>query len=109
SIVLGSFQTNGGAIRLVARVVDVETGAVGKAAKATGPLRDIFRLQDSVVAGLLPQATKSPSRRRRKAPANIPAYEKLAASLTAPDPASQQALLEAALQLDPDFVYAREA
>ena len=109
SIVLGSFQTNGGAIRLVARVVDVETGAVGKAAKATGPLRDIFRLQDSVVAGLLPQATKSRSRRRRKTPANIPAYEKLAASLTAPDPASQQALLEAALQLDPNFVYAREA
>ncbi|HEY4222252.1 MAG TPA: hypothetical protein VGO62_12940, partial [Myxococcota bacterium] len=38
SIVLGSFQLSGTDLRLIARVVDVETGAVQDAAKATGPL-----------------------------------------------------------------------
>ncbi len=104
SIVLGSFQKSGAQIRLVARVVDVESGAVAEAAKATGPIDDIFRLQDRVVAAL----AKHPPHKRKRAP-SVKAYEKLSLSLTATSDVDKRALLEQSLALDPGFVYARDA
>lgn len=103
SIVIGSFQRAGADVRLTARVVDVESGAVSLATKATGPLADIFRLQDAVVSGLL----RKPAPVRKTAP-SVPAYQKLAQSLSAPVD-EQRALLEQSLAIDPAFSYARDA
>jgi DNA-binding winged helix-turn-helix (wHTH) protein/Flp pilus assembly protein TadD len=49
-IVVGSFQRNGGRIRITARAVDVVSGEAVADAKVDGPIDTIFRLQDDVVA-----------------------------------------------------------
>jgi TolB-like protein len=53
TVVLGSFQSAGKQLRIAARFVTVETGVVQDAAKVTGPLDDIFELQDQIVDKLV--------------------------------------------------------
>lgn len=104
SLVLGSFQTAGREVRLVARFVDVETGVVQETAKATGSLDTIFSLQDRIVAALAARAGKKPAPPARKG--GTKAYERFAASLDVPDDAKRRAMLEDALRLDPSLSYA---
>lgn len=51
-IVLGAYQKSAETIRLTSRFVDVKTGTVIKSSKATGPMENIFDLQDEIVKGL---------------------------------------------------------
>jgi len=66
---IGSFQRNGGRVRITARVVDVVSGEALADAKVDGRLDDIFALQDEVAAqfaaelGLVTSASRAPARR----------------------------------------------
>lgn len=109
SVVVGSFQRQGGQLRLVARVVVVETGEVREAGSATGAVDDVFALQDRVVAGILGRAPAP----RAKAP-RVASYRRFGAALSSsssssPSPAALAAPLEAIVVDDPDFSYAGEA
>jgi TolB-like protein len=113
SVVVGSFQRQGGQLRLVARVVVVETGEVGEAGSATGAVDDVFALQDKVVAGILGRAPPP----RAKAP-RVASYRRFGAALSSSpsspssslsSPAAMAAPLEAIVVDDPDFSYAGEA
>ena len=48
----GSYQRLGADLRVIARLLDVDTGAVVHTVKVDGPLEDLFGLQDRVVAEL---------------------------------------------------------
>jgi TolB-like protein len=108
SVVVGSFQRQGGQLRLVARVVVVETGEVGEAGSATGAVDDVFALQDRVVAGILGRAPAP----RAKAP-RVASYRRFGAALSSSSSSSSPAALAAPLEAivvdDPDFSYAGEA
>jgi len=105
SMVLGSFQRVGKQLRLVGRMVTIETGEVTAAATATGAVDDVFALQDSVVRTLL--GRPPPPRRAKKVP--LPAYERLGEALQLPDDSARAARLTEALVVDPDFIYASDA
>lgn len=47
-LVVGSFQRSGDEIRIMARMVEVETGKILKSTMVTGSLSDIFKLQDQL-------------------------------------------------------------
>jgi DNA-binding winged helix-turn-helix (wHTH) protein/tetratricopeptide (TPR) repeat protein len=49
-VVAGSFQRNGGRLRITARVVDVKNGEALADAKVDGRLDDVFALQDDIVS-----------------------------------------------------------
>ena len=51
-IVMGAYQKSAETIRLTSRFVDVKTGTVIQSSKATGPMENIFDLQDEIVKGL---------------------------------------------------------
>ena len=51
-IVSGGFQRVGDQLRITARIVDVETGAVSQMVKVDGMLGEIFALQDRIVVEL---------------------------------------------------------
>lgn len=47
-VVFGSYQKIDGQLRITGRILDVAKGEVTAGAKATGPVRDLFALQDSL-------------------------------------------------------------
>ncbi len=111
TVIVGAFQSAGKEVRLSARFVTVETGVVAGAAKVTGPLDDVFRLQDQVVekllgvgAGEVPRLARRPPR-RAGAPV-VKAYEAWSRSLQTSSEAERVALLKQAVAVDPGFVYA---
>ena len=53
-VVSGGFQRVGDQLRITARILDVETGAIGATVKVDGQLSDLFELEDRVVAELSP-------------------------------------------------------
>ncbi len=113
TVVLGSFQTSGQQLRIAARFVTVETGVVQDAAKVTGPLDDIFKLQDDIVAKLTgAPAGGAPQARARKprksGPQVVKAYRLYAMSLTTTSDAEKVGYLRDSLKEDPDFAYATD-
>jgi len=48
-LVLGSFQKAKNNLRITARLVEAESGKVQETVKATGPMDDVFSLQDQIV------------------------------------------------------------
>jgi TolB-like protein len=109
TVVLGGFQAAQGELRITARFVDVESGVVKETAKATGPLADVFALQDQIAAKLLQKPPKKP-RPKAKAPAKqLEAYQLYALSLSTTSQAEQVRYLKDSVAADPDFVYALDA
>ena len=51
-VVAGAYQRVGERVRITARLVHVETGAVSRTANVTGPLGELFALQDRIAAAL---------------------------------------------------------
>lgn len=115
TLVLGSFQVQGQGLRLTARFVDVASGEVLKATTETGTLDEVFRLQDAVVRALSPAPSSKPSSkpssssRPKLKPPQVIAYQRFSESLASSTPEAARALLEEALRLDADFVYAKDA
>jgi TolB-like protein len=128
SIVLGSVQRSGPAVRLVARLVVIETGEVSGGVVATGPLEDVFALQDQLVQGLFGR----PPRPRPTTSRALSSYRRLGGALRAttatttttspktPSPkttpktapktaATLLSSLDAIVVDDPDFSYAADA
>ena len=56
-LVTGGYQRVGSSLRITARLVDVQTGAVRQSATVDGAVTDLFALQDQVVAQLDVAAT----------------------------------------------------
>lgn len=124
TVVVGGYQRAGKKVRITARFVTVETGVVNDTAKTTGALRNIFALQDRIVARLL--GKKPPRRRPRRPkprakpqpdkPAKPPptaddtfeAYRLFSLSLSTGSEAQRVQFLKKAIELDPDFSYALE-
>lgn len=108
TVVVGGYQQAGAQLRINARFVDVETGVVREAAKATGAASDPFAVQDLVVDQLL--ARKPAARPARKTTPKTPdAYRLYAQAATVATDADRAPLLKKAIELDPGFVYASEA
>ncbi len=115
SVVVGSVQRAGQDVRLVARVVVVETGEIKEAATATGKLADIFSLQDKLTTALVGKAPQ-----RKRAP-RVQSYQQLGTALSATTNTTSlstatttsivalAAPLDAILIDDPDFTYADTA
>ena len=51
-VVAGAYQRIGERVRITARLVHVETGAVSRTANVTGPLGELFALQDTIAGAL---------------------------------------------------------
>ena len=68
-LVSGGYQRLGNQLRLTARIVDIETGAVSTTVKVDGSVDEIFALQDRIVVelgrGFEPFATEPPGRTAR--------------------------------------------
>ena len=72
-MILGNYQVTGNNIRLSGRIVDVASGGIDKTAQATGTMKDIFILQDQIVAQLLFDENGGIEVRSEKT--NLEAYE----------------------------------
>jgi TolB-like protein len=114
TIVVGAFQRAGKRLRITARFVEVETGVVKGTAKATGPLKNVFALQDAIVDELIHGKRKPPRKKRlkkrptrKKTKRALAAYRVYSMSLTAPD-AKRLGMLREAVKLDPDLQYASD-
>jgi TolB-like protein len=109
TVVLGSYQLAGEQLRIVARFVDVETGVVREAAKVTGPVEEVFALQDQIVVKLAGTPFGDAVKRVKAKPKKtLQAYKLYAQSFTVMSDADRQGLLESALKEDPDFRYAAD-
>jgi TolB-like protein len=121
TVVVGSFQADGKQLRIAARFVRVSTGEVLDTAKVTGPLDDIFLLQDQIVAKLTgqvapapaaPASAKDPRPRaegrspRKRGAQEVKAYQLYAMSLTTSSDAEKVGYLRRSLQEDPELSYA---
>lgn len=105
TVVVGGYQQAGKQLRINARFVEVETGVVQEAAKATGAASDPFAVQDQVVAQLLGRAPPA-----RKTGAKTPeAYRLYARAANTASDVDRAPLLKKAIEIDPDFVYAKDA
>lgn len=110
-VVSGGYQRLGDAVRVTARVTDVESGAVLRTVKLDGPMSGIFELQDRIVvelaAGLRPD--RAPESREPEETHVIAAYEAFAKGLINLRAESvDRAILffEKALALDPGYARA---
>ncbi len=110
-LVVGGYQVSGGSARLTARFVDVETGVVENAAKVTGPLKQIFALEDKIVDQLTARyrvpVSKEERAEVRKVPTkNLDAFRLYALALGAGSSDEKRAFLKSAVALDPKFTFA---
>ena len=113
-VLAGGFQRLGEQVRVTARIVEVETGHVLRAAKADGRLDAIFELQDSLVteirAGLRQSVAAAHEGDETQ---NVAAYEALAKGLLNMRADSYESLdrailfFERAVALDPDYIRAQ--
>ncbi len=116
-VVEGSVRKAGNTVRIVAQLIDAETGGHLWAERFDGALDDVFDLQDRITAGVV--AAIEPSVRRaeierakRKRPGNLDAYDLYLRALeqsytfTPAGRSAALALLDAAIALDPDYVEA---
>ena len=67
-VVSGGYQRLGDHLRITARLVDVDSGAVSATAKVDGALDDLFALQDRILAALLADLGLTGSTPRAAAP-----------------------------------------
>lgn len=113
----GSVRTAGDRLRITGQLVDATTRRQLWADRFEGEPQDVFALQDQVtervVGALVPTMRRAEiERARRKAPAGLDAYDYLLRALplvianAAPDAARAVKLLDAALQLNPEYGYA---
>jgi tetratricopeptide (TPR) repeat protein len=110
-VVSGGYQRLGEAVRVIARLTDVESGAVLRTVKLDGPMSGIFELQDRIVgelaAGLRPDHT--PESREADETHVVAAYEAFAKGLiNLRAESADRAILffERALALDPGYARA---
>lgn len=109
TVVVGSFQAAGKQLRFNARFVEVETGVILDSAKTTGPMDQVFALQDQVVDKLLgADAAKAARPVRKQGAKTVEAYKLYAMSLNTASDADRVGLLRKSLSLDPAFVYAAD-
>ena len=111
TVVVGSFQQAQQQLRLNARFVAVETGEVVGAAKTTGPVGEVFLLQDQIIGKLLGSDAKASApvaRKRKTGDSTLKAYKLYAMALTTASDADRVGYLNEAVQTDPDFSYAQD-
>jgi len=77
-VVTGSYQRNGPALRITARIVDPQSGEAVADAKVDGRLEDAFALQDQIVAGFMGETASpgphTPSRLGVRETSSLEAY-----------------------------------
>jgi TolB-like protein len=116
-VVEGSVRKAGGDVRITAQLVEAETGGQLWSDRFTGPLGNVFDLQDQITAGVVaaiePSVRKAEiERAKRKRPDNLDAYDLYLRALEQSytfTPAGRSAglsLLDAAIALDPDYAEA---
>jgi hypothetical protein len=110
TIVLGAYQKAGSQLRITARFITTETGEVVDTAKTTGPVADVFLLQDEIVARLVGEKYVRPTGAkaggRRATPKRLKAYQLYAMALTTSSDADRVGYLNQSLEQDPEFSYA---
>ena len=119
-VVTGGYQLLGRAVRITATLVDVASGDVAGSIKVDGPLDDVFRLQDELVAGLAKAVrAEGPVAATAPPPATtgpgVQAFElfargrQLVRDMGPAGLAEARGLLERAVDLDSGYALARAA
>lgn len=116
TMVLGAIQKVGDQLRLTARFVEAETGAVTNSAQADGNIKDVFDLQDRLADALLKSlnvkvTSEVGEKMRAKPTEDIAAYEAYSKGVSSMqsgnyDKAAEQ--LKQAADKDPGFQLAQE-
>jgi TolB-like protein len=113
-VVEGSVRRSGGRVRITAQLNDVATGSHVWAEHYDRDLTDVFAVQDeitnAIVAAIEPQIYAAENfRARRKPPSSLDAWDLVMRALshywrvTRDDHIAAQALLEKAIELDPNY------
>ena len=113
-VLRGSVRRSGDQVRLTGQLAETETAVQVWADRYDGTMGDMFALQDqltmSVIGAVEPKLRKAEiERAKRKRPENLDAYDLFLralplASIAMPEDAEQAlALLEQAVQLEPDY------
>jgi TolB-like protein len=113
-VVEGSVRKDGDRVRIAAQLIDVGTGSHIWAERYDGSLVDVFAVQDeitqAIVAAIEPQLYAAENfRSRRKAPDSLEAWDLVMRALshywrvTRQDNLVAQALLEKAIDIDPNY------
>ncbi len=116
-VVEGSVRKAGNNVRIVAQLIEAETGGQLWAERFSGSLDDVFDLQDQITAGVVaaiePSVRKAEiERAKRKRPDNLDAYDLYLRALeqsyiyTQAGRDAGLSFLDAAIALDPNYVQA---
>jgi DNA-binding winged helix-turn-helix (wHTH) protein len=112
-VVTGSYQHNGGALRITARIVDLQSGEAIADAKVDGLLEDAFAMQDQIVATFLGETGASGAHRLGiRETSSLEAYravmegELKIESLDTAQIRASIADFERAIAIDPDYAIA---
>jgi TolB-like protein len=105
-IATGAYQRAGGSVRITARFVDVATGVIVGSAKVDGAAGDFLALQDRVTGELARSAGLAWAPRRRPKLRSLRAVETYGEAVVERDEAKRRALLQAAVDEEPEFEYA---
>jgi TolB-like protein len=108
-IVVGSYQNEGGQIRINARFVEVQTGELAGSAKVDGAVADFLQLQDRVTVELLKSARADGhllAARHRPKLKSLRPVELYGDSVVEKEDAKKKELLTQVLKEEPQFEYA---
>ncbi len=108
AIIVGSYRTDGDTIHAEARTVDVPRLQMGAPVEASGPMRDLIAVFDSLAWKLTRQLDPEFSVAGETfvatgASLNLEAFEQYIRGITEPDQAERLRHLQAAVKLSPDF------
>ncbi|MFQ5791952.1 MAG: tetratricopeptide repeat protein [Acidobacteriota bacterium] len=109
---VGTYRVEDGALEVMAKVIDLEKGAIVGVVEDHGRLDDLLELENQLAKNLLrlegdalPAAFDSSSARRRAIP--LEAHREHAQARRSADPAERRSLLESALERHPRYVEAQ--
>jgi TolB-like protein len=107
-VVTGAYQRSGSTVRLTARVIAVETGEIVGASKVDGPIGDLFRLQDILIAELGRAVGLRAHRPTVKRPPvrDWKLVERYGDAVVETDDGKRRAILKEVLAVQPDFRWA---
>jgi tetratricopeptide (TPR) repeat protein len=113
-LVIGTFDSEGAALSLALRVLDVERGTLSAPLMASAPLENLAALieglaWDLALSGPSPPTITREAYRARRPPVPFPALKAYAQGLGAGDAAARMKLIRHALRIDPGYEAARLA
>jgi len=116
TMVLGAIQRSGDELRITARFVDVESGAISNSAQADGTMKEVFSIQDRLADALLASlgvqvSTEVNQKIKAKPTEDIAAYEAYSKGVSSMQSGNYEEAadeLKQATDKDPNFKLAQD-